>query len=223
GKAWGPDPDPVLRSSARLEFTIYNNAGGRGSVCFDTLSFEVLPAQDQGPLLASAVATAGDAALAVDGLTATAWSADVSPVPQRLVLDLGSVREFGGLRLRWESGRHASRYRIALSDDGLAWRDVRRVEQGDGGDDWISLPESDARYVAFDFIDGPGRRYALGEVSVQPLAFAATPNDFIAAIAAQSRKGLYPRGFSGEQPYWTILGLDGGRQQGLIGEDGAIE
>src|SRR5690606_7603895 len=36
-------------------------------------------------------------------------------------------------------------------------------------------------------------------------------------------KGLYPRGFSGEQPYWTILGLDGGRQQGLIGEDGAIE
>ncbi len=223
GKAWGPDPDPVLRSSARLEFTIYNNAGGRGSVCFDTLSFEVLPAQDQGPLLASAVATAGDAALAVDGLTATAWSADVSPVPQRLVLDLGSVREFGGLRLRWESGRHASRYRIALSDDGLAWRDVRRVEQGDGGDDWIPLPESEARYVAFDFIDGPGRRYALGEVSVQPLAFAATPNDFIAAIAAQSRKGLYPRGFSGEQPYWTILGLDGGRQQGLIGEDGAIE
>ncbi|MGJ4729308.1 discoidin domain-containing protein [Luteimonas sp. SDU101] len=222
-KAWGPGSDPVLRNSAKVEFTIYNNAGGHGSVCFDSLGFEVLPAEDRSPLVATAVATAGDAALAVDGLTATAWSADVSPLPQRLVLDLGRAREFGGLRLRWESGLHASRYRISLSDDGAAWRDVRQVEQGGGGDDWIALPESEARYIAFDFIDGPGARFVLGEVGVQPLSFAASPNDFVVAIAAQSRKGLFPRGFRGEQPYWTILGLDGGTQQGLIGEDGAIE
>jgi len=222
-KAWGPDPDPVLRSSAKLEFTIYNNAGGRGSVCFDALTLEPLPPADDSPLAATAVATAGDAALAVDGRVTTAWSAEVASLPQRLVLDLGSVREFGGLRLRWDSGAHASRYRVGLSDDGLAWRDVRRVEQGNGGDDWIALPESEARYIAFDFIDGPGRRFALGEVSVEPLAFAATPNEFIGAIAAQARKGLFPRGFGGEQTYWTILGLDGGTQQGLIGEDGAIE
>ena len=222
-KAWGPGPDPVLRDSARLEFTVYNNAGGRGSVCLDTLEFEELPPAEAGPLTATAIATAGEAALAVDGRTATAWQAEISSVPQRLVLDLGSVREFGGLRLRWNSGLHASRYRIALSDAGDAWREVRQVEQGDGGDDWIALPESEARYIAFDFIDGPDRGFALGEVAVQPLAFAATPNDFIAAIATQSRRGLFPRGFSGEQPYWTILGLDGGSQQGLIGEDGAIE
>src|SRR5690606_23536037 len=36
-KAWGPDPDPVLREAARLEFTIASHAGGRGSVCFDQL------------------------------------------------------------------------------------------------------------------------------------------------------------------------------------------
>ena len=222
-KAWGPGPDPVLRSSARLEFTVYNNAGGRGSVCFDTLTFEVLPAMDDSPLRASAIATAGDATLAVDGSTATAWNADVSPLPQRLVLDLGQVREFGGLWLRWNGGLHASRYRVSLSGDGAVWRDVRRVEQGDGGEDWIALPESEARYVALDLLDGPGQRYALAEIAVQPLAFAASDNDFIAAIAARSRTGLYPRGFSGQQPYWTILGLDGGTQQGLIGEDGAIE
>ena len=223
-KAWGPDPDRQLRESARLEFTIYNNAGGRGSVCFDSLVFEPLAPPDRSPLRPGAIATAGDAALAVDGLTATAWSADVSPVvPQRLVLDLGGVREFGGLRLRWERGLHASRYRVSLSEDGQAWRDVRQVEQGNGGDDWLALPESEARYIALDFIDGPGRRFTLGEIEVQPLAFGATDNDFIGAIAAQSRKGLYPRGLSGEQPYWTILGIDGGTAQGLIGEDGAIE
>jgi len=222
-KAWGPGPDPVLRASSRLEFTVYNNAGGRGSVCFDRLEFEELPAPDTGPPTATAVATAGDASLAVDGDAATAWQAEVSAVPQRLVLDLGSMREFGGLRLRWERGLHAARYRISLADEALAWREVRRVEEGDGGDDWIALPESEARYIAFDFADGPGRRFALGEIEVQPLAFAATPNDFVASVAGHSRRGLYPRGFSGEQAYWTLLGLDGGTQQGLLGEDGALE
>src|SRR3546814_14794544 len=27
----------------------------------------------------------------------------------------------------------------------------------------------------------------------------------------------------GEQPYWTIVGVDAGSDQGLIGEDGAVE
>ena len=222
-RAWGPDPDPVLRRSAKVEFTISNRVGGRGSVCFDSLSFTVLPAADHSPLAASALATAGDAAFAVDGLMATAWRADTTALPQRLVLDLGSLREFGGLRLRWNAKEHASRYRISLSADGTGWREVRTVRGGNGGDDWIALPESEARYIALDLESGPARRYALAEAQVQPLAFAATDNDFIASVAAQSPRGRFPRGFRGEQPYWTILGLDGGLQQGLIGEDGAIE
>ncbi|MDH5833840.1 discoidin domain-containing protein [Luteimonas sp. M1R5S59] len=222
-KAWGPDPDPVLRSSAKLEFTIYNQVGGRGSVCFDSLSLEVLPADDDGPLTAIAMATAGDAALAVDGRMGTSWRAERAPLPQRLVLDLGRLREFGGLRLRWDGEDHASRYRISLSGDGTGWREARRVRGGNGGDDWIALPESEARYIALDVEDGPTARYGLAEAVVQPLAFGATPNDFVGAIAAQSPRGRFPRGFHGEQPYWTILGLDGGQQQGLIGEDGAIE
>jgi len=222
-KAWGPDPDRVLRRSAKLEFTIYNHVGGRGSVCFDALALETLPAEDDSPLAATALATAGDAALAVDGKMATAWSVDKSAVPQRLVLDLGKLREFGGLRLRWDGKDYPSRYAIGLSDDGAAWRDVRSVTAGNGGDDWIALPESEARYIAFDLLDGPTRRYALFEAMVEPLAFAATPNDFVKSVAAHAPKGWFPRGFGGEQPYWTILGLDGGTQQGLIGEDGAVE
>ena len=71
--------------------------------------------------------------------------------------------------------------------------------------------------------DGPEHAFALAELEVKPLAFAAHPNDLLKAMAAESPKGWFPRGFSGEQPYWTIVGLDGGREQGLIGEDGAIE
>jgi len=222
-KAWGPGPDRVLRTSARIEYTVYNNAGGAGSVCFDSLTFTALPADDGSPLAAGAVATAGDASAAVDGRDGSAWVAAKSRIPQRIALDLGRLREFGGLTLRWLPGRHASRYAVRLSDDGRAWRDARMVTVGNGGIDWIALPESEARYLALDLEDGPAADFALVDARVEPLAFSAHPNDFVKAVAAASPRGWYPRGFSGEQPYWTILGIDGGEQQGLIGEDGAVE
>ena len=59
-----------------------------------------------------------------------------------------------------------------------------------------------------------------GAVAVQP----PTPNAVFEARAKQVRRGLYPRGFSGEQSYWTIVGVDGGsRDSALISEDGAVE
>ncbi|HVR81015.1 MAG TPA: coagulation factor 5/8 type domain-containing protein, partial [Luteimonas sp.] len=89
--------------------------------------------------------------------------------------------------------------------------------------DPIALPESEARYLRLQLDDGPGAEYALSEVDVESLAFAATLNDFIMAIAKDASRGRYPRGFIDEQSYWTIVGIDGGTEQGLIGEDGAIE
>lgn len=222
-KAWGPGADPVLRESASLELVVYNRVGGKGSVCFDELSFSELAPADDGPLTASALAAVAGAGAAVDGDRESAWRAPVMPGGQRIVLDLGRVREFGGLVLDWLPGAHASRYRLQLSADGVGWREARMVEGGDGGRDWIALPESEARYLALDLLEGPGAEFALAEATIKPLAFSAHPNDFVSAVAADLPRGRYPRGFSGEQPYWTILGIDGGLQQGLIGEDGAVE
>ncbi|KJV36540.1 hypothetical protein VI08_04115 [Luteibacter yeojuensis] len=51
-----------------------------------------------------------------------------------------------------------------------------------------------------------------------------TPNAVFEQRAKAIRRGLYPRGFSGEQSYWTIVGVDGGsRDSALISEDGAVE
>ncbi|SDR15035.1 Amylo-alpha-1,6-glucosidase [Pseudoxanthomonas sp. CF385] len=227
-KAWGPDPDRVLRKSVRLEYTIYNNVGGKGSVCFDQLTFQPLPVDDGAPLTGRASANvafpAGPAAMAVDGKSDTAWSADLhGDKDPQLTLDLGKVREFGGLVLDWKAGQHASDYLVQVSDDGARWRDVRTVVDGNGERDYLALPESEARYIRLSVGDGPGTSFALAGLEVRPLAFAAHPNDLIKAMAADAPKGWFPRGFSGEQPYWTIVGLDGGREQGLIGEDGAIE
>jgi len=202
-KAWGPDPERVLRRSARLEFTVYNAAGGHGSVCFDTLQLTALPAQDESPLDAQATYHDG-------------------PVP-RLLLDLGKRREFGGLRLQWQPGRHAAVYRVSLSDDARSWQGVREVRHGNGGVDHLALPESEARYLAIDLLSGSSGAAVPLQVQVQPLAYAATANDFVRSVAREAPRGWFPRGFSGEQPYWTLVGIDGGRDQALLGEDGAVE
>ncbi|MCY7354230.1 MAG: discoidin domain-containing protein [Lysobacter sp.] len=226
GKAWGPDPDPALKVTSKVEFIVYNSGvGGRGEVCFDELHFHELPAYPDPPPTPVATATSGDARLAVDGDPRTVWHADAGV--QTLTLDLGRVREFGGLTLRWNDNEHASDYQVEVeqprvSDDEIGIN-LRDVEAGNGGDDLLALPESEGRFVRIHLKDGPGKRYGLKEVVIEPLAFAAIPNDFIKALAKNARRGLYPRGFSGEQPYWTILGIDGGKEQGLIGEDGAIE
>lgn len=227
-KAWGPDSDRTLRRSAKLEYTIYNNEGGKGSVCFDELTLTPLPPEDRSPLKATASATTANAGAvagrAVDGDSTTAWIADFAaePAPQ-LTLDLGKLREFGGLVLKWNPREYAADYLVQLSDDGRTWRDVRTMIGGDGGTDYLALPESEARYVRLLVSDGPQASFGLSEAQVQPLEFAATANDFVRSVARDAPRGWYPRGFIGEQPYWTILGIDGGREQGLIGEDGAIE
>jgi len=110
-----------------------------------------------------------------------------------------------------------------VSDDGSGWREVRRVDMGDGDSDPVALPESEARYLRLQLDDGPGGEYALAELHIEDLAFAETPNAFLTNVAATKPCGWYPRGFVGEQPYWTLLGIDGGHAQGLLGEDGAVE
>jgi hypothetical protein len=226
GKAWGPAQDPVLRASRKLEFMISNSAGGRGAVCFDSLELRERPAESSPPPRPRATATAmvgkDVAANAVDGKRDTAWRAP-SNAPASITLDLGRVREFGGLRLHWNEGEAATAYDIALSPDGRDWQDVRAVAQGNGGEDPLALPESEARYLRLRLTKGQGARFGLAEVDLEPLAFGATPNDFLREIAKGARRGLFPRGFHGEQSYWTLVGVDGGHEQGLIGEDGAIE
>ena len=226
GKAWGPAPDPALHSSEKLEFTIYNSAGGKGSVCFDRLELReraIDTTPPPRPGVSATLSLGKDVpANAVDDRPGTAWRADTNR-PATLELDLGRVREFGGLRLHWNTGEAATSYDIAMSSDGKQWQQVRSVVAGNGGIDPIALPESQARYLRFDLKRGQGARYGLAQVDIEPLSFGATPNDFIRALAKDAPRGQYPRGFHGEQPYWTIVGVDGGREQGLIGEDGAIE
>lgn len=89
--------------------------------------------------------------------------------------------------------------------------------------------------LAFTVYAGQGGKgeLCLDHLSLRPLppesknavvATAATPNARLEQRAKQVPRGLYPRGFSGEQSYWTLVGADGGAaRSALISEDGAVE
>jgi len=227
--AWGPAQDRELRRSATLELVVARGqGGGKGSVCFEQLAFRELPVDSSArptPLLSATSSLAPTTpANAADGSGDTAWHSDPAAGSEQIfTIDFQQPRELGGLVIRWQPEQHASRYDIDFSDDGTRWRKVRRVANGTGGTDPHVLTESETRYVRLHLIDGPAKAYGLAEVEVKDLAFGATPNAFFAAIAKEAPRGHYPRAFSGEQSYWTLIGINGGTAHGLLSEDGAME
>jgi hypothetical protein len=244
--AWGPNPDRTFRGAERIEFVVTAGEGGKGWIEVDQLELRELPPEPSVPPRPLAAATSEDglnvASRAVDDDPGTAWRTGAAG-EQSLTLDLGYEREFGGVTLRWAEGLAASRYRLMASSDRQDWRELAAVSDGNGGVDWLRTPEASARWLRLDLLaptaDGPpnatqsgagqmlnARRaeaYALNALEIEPLSFGETPTTFMRAVAEESRRGLYPRGFVGEQPYWTLVGVDGGGESGLMGEDGALE
>lgn len=227
--AWGPAQDRTLRHAAAIEIAIAaGSGGGRGSVYLGDLSFQELPPAPGAwppPIVrASSSQPGAGPARIVDGKLATAWRSKAGPGREQwLVVDFGQPREFGGLVLDWSGREYASRYDVQFSDDGHKWRTVRRVAAGGPGRAALLLTESETRYLRLALQEGPRREYALAELRVEDLAFGATPNAFFTALARDAPRGSYPRGFSGEQGAWTLVGIDGGHDTGLLSEDGSLE
>ncbi len=226
--AWGPTADRVLRRAAFVEFTLSAGTGGAGAIDIDNLVIRELPPQPASypaPLASATSRQAGFAdALAVDGEPETAWRSAADGGEQTITFDLGALREFGGLVLRWRPGEQARRYDVLFSENAAEWRLARRIEQGDGGVDAMMLTESETRYVRLRLFDGPGASYGLAEAEIRDLAFGATPQAFLQALAREHPRGAYPRAISGEQNYWTLVGVDGGgARSALFSEDGDIE
>jgi hypothetical protein len=227
--AWGPTQDRTLRRIDSLEFVVAaGRGGGAGSIEIDDLRFRELPPPPTHfpPLgaTASSSLSGADASAAVDGDPRTSWRSDPKAGPgQSLNVDLGMPREFGGLELNWQDGARARRYDVEASSDGVAWQVLRRVANGNGAKDTLLLPDEEARFLRINLRDGPKDGYALAELAIKDVAYGASPNAFFQALAKDAPRGLYPRGFSGEQSYWTLVGVDGGGDSALLSEDGALE
>ncbi|HMM35533.1 MAG TPA: discoidin domain-containing protein [Thermoanaerobaculia bacterium] len=223
--AWGPAGGGAPSRIGSIEVTVTAGKGGKGWLeVADLVLLELPPEPPAGPpsQTASSSAPGHGAALAADGDPSTSWrAAKAGPAEWRV--DLGALRELGGLVVE-HGASFASRYVVDLSEDGATWRAAREVAGGNGGRDLLALPESEARAIRLRLLEGPSSEpFELKEVSVKPLAFAATPNAFLAEVAKEGPRGSWPRYLAGEQSYWTVVGVDGDPDEGLLSEDGALE
>jgi hypothetical protein len=223
--AWGPLGGGEIEHVAAIELAVTAGSGGTGSVWIDELRLVELPppgAPLPDPVVKASSALSGhDAASALDGNVATGWAPDAGDAERWIALDFGGVREYGGLTVEWAADRNATGYVVEASHDETHWRALRTVSGGNGGRDDLYLPESESRQLRLRIVDahGDGSPVLTG-LAVQPIEWSATREAFFAAIAKDAPRGSYPRGISGEQSYWTVVGLDGDSRECLFNEDG---
>jgi len=223
--AWGPAGGGDMARVAAIEFAITAGSGGTGTVWLDELTFEELPPPSAAPPAITARASfsppAHPAARAVDGDRASAWRAEAGERTW-LELDLGAVREFGGLALDWDPATRAADYDVRLATAPGDFRTVREVRGGRGGRDWLYLPDAEARWIRIELAAAP-RAADLREVALQPLEFGSSLNRFYQAIALAAPRGRFPRGIRGEMQFWAVVGTNGGREESFLSEDGAVD
>ncbi len=144
--AWGPAGGGAPSRVGSIEVTVTAGRGGKGWLeVADLVLVDLPPEPAPKPPSASASSEAPghEARLAFDGDPATSWRA-ASPGAAEWTVDLGSLRELGGLVVD-HGASFASRYAVDLSEDGTTWTTVREVTGGNGGRDFVALPESEAR------------------------------------------------------------------------------
>jgi hypothetical protein len=224
--AWGPIGGGEIRRVAALEIAVTAGRGGRGFLLLDDLKITPLPPEHPYTLKPRLTASAAspEAGRALDGDRQTAWRAPAGPA--WIALDFLERREYGGLIVDWQPGRFATRYEVQVSDDGAAWKTLRTVSGSRGGrngKDYLYLPETDSRHLRLRLLESGSDGYGIAEIAVQPLDFSASLNALFQAIAKDAPRGLYPRAFAGEQPYWTVVGVDADTAEALFEEDGRLE
>jgi hypothetical protein len=230
--AWGPAGGGDIHHAAALEMAVSAGRGGRGVVELAGFTYEPLPPPHPYTLRpvvsASSEEPGREPALVLAGGAGAGWhSLPGAPEEQWLVVDFRERRELGGLVIDWDRDDFAARFDLLTSDDGAAWQAARSVARGgaaEGGKSHLYLPETDARYLRLRLrASSRGHGYGIREIAVLPVELSASPNSFFAAVARDSPRGSYPRAIGGEQSLWTLVGVDGGRDQGLLDEDGRIE
>lgn len=220
--AWGPSGGAPLQGLSALEFAVAAGQGGEGTLWIDNISIEPLPPDR--PYTGTPALSATSGADTIATIPDIAWTPAPDDPRPTLTLDFGLLREFGGLTLNWAPGAHAKSYTIELSDEGEHWRTVRTVADSAGGVDHHPLPESESRWMRLR-VDraGDATPITLNRLRVRDVAFAASMNDYLMAVAQESPEGLHPATLLGRQVYWTLAAAPDGLHEALMNEHGAVE
>ena len=224
--AWGPVRRPEIRHVKSIEFVVASGSSGRGRVVVDNLRFEEIDDTIAQNARAS-VTTSSPGALASDpiGTVMTGWTTSAAATGEWLSVNFGYLRELGGLVLDWAPDSHASAYDVLLSSDGEKWQTAASVTRGNGGRDYVCLPEQQGRWLKLVVraTATAGRAAALSRLEVKGPETGMSENAFFQSVAQDQRRGLYPKYLLPEQTYWTVIGSPSDVTEALINESGTIE
>ena len=225
--AWGPTTDRVLRRVAAIEFVVTAGSGGKGWIELDEFELRSVPPRVGPPPVmaatASSMAPGAAADRAIDRDPQTGWQASSEDPQPTLTLDFGAEREFGGLTLWWGPGGFPRRYRIDLLNGDGSWGRAWQVDRGLGGRADVFLPESTARGLRLVVEAAGPHATTLAELQLRSVEEFATRTAMFEVLARESPRGRYPRSLSGEQVYWTVVGVERASEEALFSEDGVVE
>lgn len=87
----------------------------------------------------------GDVTALTDGNASTLWSSPAEP-NQWVTIDMGSSRKFSVIMLDWDANS-ATSYTLEGSQNGASWTPLCDVGNGDGGKDYLNVPNAQTRYI----------------------------------------------------------------------------
>jgi hypothetical protein len=226
--AWGPSGGGEIRKVDRIEFVVSAGTGGKGHIAIDDFRLETLPDTIPAGIVPRAEASSAEIQdsphISSDGDSLGRWKSTGMSDREWLMVDFGRMKEFGGFVIDWDKDDYATAYDVLVSDDAKDWTVASRVEHGNGGRDYVPISDAESKYVKLDFQKSSrGKGYGLVRAEIKSPQFSSSLNDLFTAIAKDAPRGCYPKYFSGEQSYWTVIGTDGDDKEALINEQGAIE
>jgi hypothetical protein len=222
--AWGPRSGGEPGRLGAVEIAV-SAAEGAGSLWIDALRIEPRePAA--GPPCAQVVRSSSAApgcepACLLDGDGLCAWRPAAGDGAPWLELDLGALREWGGLVVDFAEAGASAASRLSVSDDGERWLPLAADVAGGGRRRWLRTGEAESRFVRIELPAGAGG--GITRIAIAPIELAVSPARHAAALALAAPRGRYPRHLLGEQAYWAVAGGDGDARKALLGEDGALE
>ncbi len=226
--AWGPAGGGYPEHVGGIEFAISTGSGGAGSVWIDDLRLEEREPASRFDLTATVRASTSvpghEPQMIFDHDPATSWRSGSVAGNQWLLIDFLKPREYGGLVIDWDPEDYATSYKVEVSDDEENWSTAYVSTLGNGGRDYVYMPDAESRYIRLQLEQSSrGQGYGIIAVAVKPFEFSASPNQFFQAMAKDEPPGTYPKYLYGKQTYWTVVGVNGDSEKALLNEEGMLE
>jgi len=145
------------------------------------------------------------------------------PAGESITVDFGAARSPLGALIEWGDA-YGTVFSTHLSDDGETFREMGRIETGDGGTDSFWWRSTTSRYFRLTVHKASAPDGAVvNELKLRILNKDRMPIGRLERAAQSGRGELYPQSLLGRQVYWTALGEFDQGEQALLDEYGDLE